>query len=203
MRESQYVESYLYAASRRRWTPKTYLHYELRGRAKRYGAGYASALQRALDRRVRAGSVIPVHSVGRKIAYMWTEDAQQQEIAPVEAEHWITLLRLARERAAELLPVGIRPLTSEEYHLAWESIWKQDAEPVLRNFRPPEPEKLPEPVAAAVRAALGDSWDRLPVMPGNPHGYLGWDYIYRVGERLVVTYCGCTMLQGISAGNSD
>jgi hypothetical protein len=86
MRESQYVESYLYAASRRRWTPKTYLCYELRGRAKRYGAGYASALQRALDRRVQAGSVIPVCSVGRKIAYMWAEDAKRLGIIPVEVE---------------------------------------------------------------------------------------------------------------------
>jgi hypothetical protein len=85
MRESQYVESYLYTARERRWTPKTYLHYELRGKAKRYGAGYASALQRALDRRVQAGSVIPVRSVGRKVAYMWTEDAQRQEVPPVEA----------------------------------------------------------------------------------------------------------------------
>jgi hypothetical protein len=195
MRESQYVESYLYAASRRRWTPKTYLRYELRGRAKRYGAGYTSALQRALDRRVRAGSVIPVRSVGRRMAYMWAMDAQRQEVPPVEAEHWITLLRLAREQAAELLlPAGIRPLTRAEHALAWASIWEQrDAELVLQNFRPPEPEKLPEPVAAAVRAA-----ECLPVMPGNPNGTLGWDYIYRVGDRLVVTWCGCTMLQGIS-----
>jgi hypothetical protein len=59
MKESQYIEGYLYTARERRWTPKTYLHYELRGRAKTYGAGYESALQRALDRRVREGKVVP------------------------------------------------------------------------------------------------------------------------------------------------
>jgi hypothetical protein len=196
MRESQYVESYLYVAEKRRWTPKTYLCHELRGKAKRYGAGYASALQRALDRRVQAGAVVPVRSAAGRIAYMWAMDALKREVPPVEAEHWITLLRLARERAAELLlPLGIRPLTREEYHLAWTSIWHRDAVPVLRNFRPKD---LSEPVAAAVRASLGDNWDRLPAMPGNPNGYLGWDCIYRVGERWIVTYCGCTMLQGIS-----
>jgi hypothetical protein len=86
MRESQYVESYLYAAGKRRWTPKTYLAYELKGRAKTYGAGYASALQRALDRRVREGAVVPVRSAGRKIAYMWTGDAKRLGITPVEAK---------------------------------------------------------------------------------------------------------------------
>jgi hypothetical protein len=84
MRESQYVESYLYTARERRWTPKTYLHYELRGRAKTYGAGYASALQRALDRRVQAGTVVPVLSTKKRLAYMWAEDAQRQGITPVE-----------------------------------------------------------------------------------------------------------------------
>jgi hypothetical protein len=87
MRESQYVESYLYTTGKRRWTPKTYLHYELRGRAKTYGGGYASALQRALDRRVQAGSVIPVTSVGRRIAYMWAEDAKRLGITPIETDH--------------------------------------------------------------------------------------------------------------------
>jgi hypothetical protein len=86
MRESQYVDSYLYAAGKRRWTPKTYLAYELKGRAKTYGAGYESALQRALDRRVRAGKVVPVTSVGRKVAYMWAEDAERLGITSVETK---------------------------------------------------------------------------------------------------------------------
>jgi hypothetical protein len=146
------------------------------------------------------------------------EEREAQEAADrATAERLIGLLRTARERAVELLPLGIRPLTRAEHDLMWASIngWKQTrdgrpvlaAESVLDNPRPED--KLSEPVAADVRAALGGNWDRLPAMDGNPDGVLGWSHIYRVGERFVVEYCDCTpdgpgaTLQGISVAAED
>jgi predicted urease superfamily metal-dependent hydrolase len=39
-----------------------------------------------IEGHVREGKVVPVTSVGRKIAYMWAEDAERQGIIPVETK---------------------------------------------------------------------------------------------------------------------
>lgn len=75
MRESQYIEDYLRQAEQHRWTPGTYLHYTLAGRAKDYSASYQRALQRAIDRRVQSGDVVPVRSAGARVAYVRRDDA--------------------------------------------------------------------------------------------------------------------------------
>lgn len=84
-RESQYVEAYLNTTADpgTRWTPDTYLAYTLHGKAKDYSRGYANALMRALNRRVRDGTVISVRSKGGSTAYI---RAGAQPALPATAE---------------------------------------------------------------------------------------------------------------------
>lgn len=67
MRESQYIDDYL--AHDGRYTVGTFLAYTLRGRAKLYAGRYKSALENAIARRIRAGTVEPCRSVGGMTAY--------------------------------------------------------------------------------------------------------------------------------------
>jgi hypothetical protein len=78
MRESQYIEQYLDYTADRPITPGTYLAYMLRGKAKDYTSRYLKALQRALDRRQEAGTVLCVRSVGGRIAYIRRTDMRTE-----------------------------------------------------------------------------------------------------------------------------
>lgn len=73
MRESQYIDAYLWTNAERGYgyglTPETFLRYRLRGRARFYGAGYTRALVRAIERRHAAGSIIAGPSVNGRTAY--------------------------------------------------------------------------------------------------------------------------------------
>jgi hypothetical protein len=133
-----------------------------------------------------------------------------------QAAQIIAQVTEARAKVAELLPLGIRPLTSAEFDLAWASIHKwektRDGRPVEKAEKiaaNPVPEELGDAVAGLVRAALGNMWGRLPAMPGNTEGALGWQAIYQVGDRLVVYFVqtgydsGGPTLQGISVLPED
>lgn len=73
MRESMYIDEYLAETSGGHLvTPGTYLHGQLTGKARDYARGYLRALEAALARRVDAGTVEPVPSVGGSIAYVRT-----------------------------------------------------------------------------------------------------------------------------------
>ena len=128
-----------------------------------------------------------------------------------QADLIISQVTDARAKVEELLPLGIRPLTGAEDDLVWASIHKwektRDGRPVLKAEKiaeNPAPGKLGDAVTSLVRAALGEMWERLPAMPGNDPGYLGWSAIYRVGDRIVVYFAqtgydsGGPTIQGIS-----
>lgn len=76
MRESQYIETYLDTTAERRFTPGTFLAYQLRGRAKTWQAHYLRALRKSLDRRVATGRVRKVRSERGGVSYIRTEDMQ-------------------------------------------------------------------------------------------------------------------------------
>jgi len=78
MRESKYIESYLDYTAKRPITPGTYLAYMLRGTAKDYSSRYLRALERALERRKEAGTVVTVRSVGGRIAYIRRTDMRRE-----------------------------------------------------------------------------------------------------------------------------
>lgn len=72
-RESQYIEDYLdtTAVAATRWTPHTYLAYTLSGAARVEWSGrYYRALMAAINRRIEAGTVMPVMSKGGSTAYV-------------------------------------------------------------------------------------------------------------------------------------
>ena len=71
MRESQYIEGYLaQTGGGHLATPGAYLASILRGRAKTYGGRYTVALMASLERRIAAGTVRAVPSVGGGVAYI-------------------------------------------------------------------------------------------------------------------------------------
>jgi len=77
--ESQYTDQYLATNARRSvrmgpgkgLTVSTYLAYNLKGKAKMYAGRYKFALERALDARVRNGSVTKDISAGGRTAYYY------------------------------------------------------------------------------------------------------------------------------------
>jgi len=71
-RESQYIDSYLATAEdpATRYTPDTYLAYTLRGKARDYLQHYVQALMAAINRRVAAGTVVPIRSLRGSTAYI-------------------------------------------------------------------------------------------------------------------------------------
>jgi len=121
-----------------------------------------------------------------------------------KADAIIAKLTAARDAAAALLPLGIRHLTSAEYAEIQQAIREKRAELLAENAKT---EKLSPGVEKLVAAAKIS--ERLPAMPGNENGYLAWEHIYRVGDRLVVDYCDTSydgagwMLQGIGVLPED
>lgn len=105
MIESQYIDSYLTmtADPGTRYTPDTYLSYTLGGRAKNWSSGYARALMRAVNRRVAAGTVVPVPSVGGSTAWMRADDLTADARSQITA---VLAARVARREA--LLAARIR-----------------------------------------------------------------------------------------------
>ena len=136
------------------------------------------------------------------------EKREAQERADREqADAIVAAYQTARAQALALLPLGIRPMVGEEYHTMTEAIRSQAAQVVAQNYR--SDEQLRPAVSKLVAAKIGNMADRLPAMPGNKDGYLGWEKIYRVGERLAVDYCDRSydgsgwQLQGISVLPED
>lgn len=77
--ESQYIDGYLAATAdpATRYTPWTYLKYSIRGTAwSSWSRSYYDALMNAISRRLAAGTVIEVRSVGGSIAYAPAEPHQ-------------------------------------------------------------------------------------------------------------------------------
>jgi hypothetical protein len=69
---SMYTESYLDAAAKHKWTPATFLHHTLRGKAKQYSGKYQTALLRDLKSR---DDVVAVRSSKGGQAFVRREDA--------------------------------------------------------------------------------------------------------------------------------
>jgi hypothetical protein len=73
MRESQYTQDYLdTTASGRLYTIGTYLHYQLRGKAKSYAERYSKALHNSVIRR----GAVPVRSLKGGTAYRMPEETR-------------------------------------------------------------------------------------------------------------------------------
>lgn len=75
MKESQYIEEYLRTTRTKRYTIGTFLHYALKGKAKRYTDVYHRALQAAVNRRVERGEVVAVDSILGQTSYVYKQFA--------------------------------------------------------------------------------------------------------------------------------
>ena len=75
MRESQYINGYLNAAhigvngNMTNYAINTYLAYELRGKARKWSGRYRDALENAINRRIKAKTVVRVPSIMGRVAY--------------------------------------------------------------------------------------------------------------------------------------
>ena len=130
--------------------------------------------------------------------------ATEAETAVAAAQPLTARVREAREAITALFPNGIRRPTQDEDKAAWAAIhrWK-DVEPAEKVAENLIPEKLPNAVHHAFRAAFGPMYDRLPEMPGNTDGACGYSAIYKWNGHYVVYYSGMfgdsKVLQGVSA----
>lgn len=116
-----------------------------------------------------------------------------------KAEALIAAFHAVQAKAIELLPLGIRPLTSEEYGRMDEAIYKQQAEVVAENVEFDRIKAEKRVVQLLAEAFPGQMYERLPVMPGNDGGYLGWYRLHRIGDRIVIRHWtgSSSALQGI------
>lgn len=73
-RLSSLVSDYLDAAMRHAWTPGTFLHYTLKGKASKYMGRYADALKRSLVDLENIGAVIKIRSARGGVAYIRKEN---------------------------------------------------------------------------------------------------------------------------------
>lgn len=73
-RLSTLTSDYLDAAMRHGWTPSTFLHYTLRGKAAKYAGRYADSLRRSLIELERIGAVQKTSSARGGVAYIRKEN---------------------------------------------------------------------------------------------------------------------------------
>lgn len=121
-----------------------------------------------------------------------------------QADQAIAAIQALRAEVTTLFPLGIRRMRTDENEKIRQLIQSGKAEIVATNISVPTDRVVLKLIDAAVTDGL-----RLPPMPGNEQGFLGWTKIYRVADRLVVEYVDTSydgygwMLQGISVLPED
>lgn len=137
---------------------------------------------------------VPSHAAMAIHSYFERKVAEREKtIAPYRAT--IEAVKGARKMLAELFPAGIRPLTAEE----WEAARAARSSWVLMIDNPTDGKpswEWPQPARELFVAQCGYYGDRLPAMPGNEEGTLGYDAIYRWDGKYLV-YSHDAGFQGI------